>query len=168
MLSYFLLLAAAATPAELPTADMPHAEKKELQELVAIFTQTEEIAAEIATAQTPTENSPVANATPITITNAIEPSMLEYQHWTGKYSPEKFTISVNGTEVAQGKTIELAAGTKNVEIRYDYSFMSGMRTGGRTIAYELTEHSTQANITFSWKDDWRIVVDNGVAIKEVT
>jgi len=177
MLSYLFLLAAAAAPTDLPTTDITDKETpsfaeamesmQEIQELVAILAQ-EETASDIIAATAPAETTSVADATPIIIANAIEPSMLEYKHWTGKYSPEIFTISVNGTQIEQGKTIEVPATTKTVEIRYDYSFMNGIKSGGKTISYELNENITQVNITFSWKDDWRVLVDNGVAVKEVT
>src|SRR5437879_2049156 len=46
----------------------------------------------------------------IIITNAIEPSMLEYKHWTGTYSPELFTLIINDTQVLQGETYTLKSG----------------------------------------------------------
>ncbi|HLC07276.1 MAG TPA: hypothetical protein VJJ26_03750 [Candidatus Babeliales bacterium] len=178
MFTYLFLLAAAATSSELPTTDLTAieassfaeatADMQEIQELVAIFTQ-EETAPETFTAATlePTPTLVALATSPITITNAIEPSMLAYKHWTGTYSPETFTVAVNGTEVEQGKACEIPAGTTAVEVQYKYSFMSGMRTGGKKISYQLNENVTQANITFNWKDDWRVIVDNGKAIKEI-
>jgi hypothetical protein len=177
MLSYLFLLAAAATPSELPTTDLAPTETsafndamadQEIQELITVLAQEEACAELVVQEQTATTTELVAiQATPITITNAIEPNMLEYKHWTGKYSPETFIISVNGTKIEQGKTCEVPATATTVEIGYTYSFMNGMKTGGRKISYQLNENITQANITFNWKDDWRVVVDNGTAIKEI-
>ncbi|HLW72487.1 MAG TPA: hypothetical protein VKR54_00385 [Candidatus Babeliales bacterium] len=161
MFIYLFLLAAITTLSELPTNDN---EIKELQELVAIFTDTEN-------EETTLEDAAAVNVivtTPITITNAIEPDMLKYKHWTGTYSPETFTLIINGTEVAQGAQHTLPAETKTVDIQFSYSFMKGMRTGTKTVTYQLNENITQANITFSWKDDWKVLVDNGTALKEVT
>ncbi len=104
----------------------------------------------------------------IIITNAIEANMLEYKHWTGTYNPETFTIMVNGIEVAQGAQHTLPAETKNVDVMLSYSFMNGIRKGTKTVSYALHENSTQAKITFSWKDDWQVLVDNGKAIKKVS
>lgn len=171
MFVYLFLLAAVAASPELPTINLTPTETRAIEELVAILAQ-EESASTIAT-KTP-ETTAVAieavedQTTPIIITNSIDASMLEYKHWTGKYSPEKFAISVNGAEITEGKTVEIPAKTSIIEIGYTYSFMNGMRTGGKTIAYKLDESTTHAHITFSWKDDWRVIVDNGVAVKEVT
>lgn len=163
----YLFLLAATVAAETPNLDLTPAEENAIQEIVAVLAQ-EETTVTIATTETQTSTTPViAEIQPIIITNAIEPSMLEYKHWTGKYSPESFAITINGTEIESGKTATVPANTKTVEIGYTYSFMNGMKSGGRKISYELHENSTQAQITFNWKDDWRILLDNGKAIKEI-
>jgi hypothetical protein len=173
MLSYLFLLAAAASAQELPTTDVTPTEQQELQELVANLTvETDEAAAQptvvAANVAEQPATAPEVAASPIVVTNAIEPKMLEYKHWTGKYSPEKFSISVNGAEIAQGSTYEIPANSSTVEIGYTYSFMNGMKSGGRKISYQLNENITQLNITFDWKNDWRVIVDNGKAVKEVS
>jgi hypothetical protein len=169
MFLYLFLTAALIASSETPTTNTTAQEQQELQEIIALFAQCDnatDSVTEIATTST-TENI-VASTVPIKITNAIEPSMLAYKHWTGTYSPETFTVKVNGTEVAQGACYELKETDSSVDISYAYSFMSGMRTGTKTVTYKLNENSTQANITFSWKDSWKVLVDNGVAVKEVT
>lgn len=169
MLSYLFLLAAATTP-ELPPADFTPEQTQAIQELAALIAEDNTAGVVVAEVTVQTSTSApqvVAIAQPITITNAIEPKMLEYKHWTGKYSPDKFSISVNGTEIEQGKTRSIPANTQTVEIGYTYSFMNGMKSGGRKISYQLDENITQANITFNWKDDWRVMIDNGKAVKEV-
>ena len=136
-----------------------------IEEIVAILNQDETaltIAPENQEAVTP-----VVVAQSITVTNSIEPHMLEYKHWTGKYSPEQFSISINGVAIESGKTCEIPANSKTIDIGYSYSFMNGMKSGGRKISYQLNENISQANITFNWKDDWRVVVDNGKAVKEI-
>lgn len=159
MLLYLFLLAATAAAPELALTDLTPAQETEIKELVAILEQE---------TQEPTEEQkaePTASA--ITITNAIAPSMLEYKHWTGKYSPDVFTVSVNGTEVATGTTCEIPGDSSTIEVGYTYSFMNGMRSGGKKISYQLNENIAQANITFDWKNDWRVIVDNAKAIKEI-
>ena len=169
MLPYLFLLAAAIVSPELPSIDLDltPAETNAIQEIVAILEQ-EECATTIAV-ETPGTISIAATpqAQPIIITNGIQPNMLEYKHWTGKYSPDQFAITINGTEIESGKTSEIPARSKTVEIGYTYSFMNGMKSGGRKISYELNENITQANISFDWKNDWRVIVDNGKAIKEI-
>lgn len=159
----YLFLLAAATSTELPNVDLTQAEETAIQELIAVLTQ--EMQAEESTQAQKTETTAVTS--PITITNAIEPTMLEYKHWTGKYSPEQFAISVNGAEIEAGKTCNIPANATTVEIGYTYSFMNGMKSGGRKISYQLNENISQANITFDWKDNWRIILDNGKAVKEI-
>lgn len=167
MLTYLFLLAAATTAPELPTINLTPAETAAIEEIVAVIEQEKNTS--IITPETPettTTAAVAAKAQSIIITNAIEPSMLEYNHWMGKYSPEEFSICVNGTEIEQGKTIEIPANISTVEIEYRYSFMKGVYNGGKKISYQLNENITQANITFNWKDDWRVLVDNGKAIKK--
>jgi hypothetical protein len=100
----------------------------------------------------------------ITINNNIKPDMLTYKHWTGKYNPDSFKVFVNNTEVAQGNSLQLPSETKTVDLTFDYSFVNGKRTGSKTVSYELNENSTQGNITFSWDDDNKIIIDNGTAV----
>ncbi len=165
MLTYLFLLAAATCP-EVPTLDLTPTESAALQEIVAVLNQNENEATIDQISET-TETIATPEALPITITNSIQPSMLEYKHWTGKYSPEQFAISINGAEIKSGETCELPASSKTVEIGYTYSFMNGMKSGGRKISYELNENITQVHITFNWKDDWRVIINNGKAIKEI-
>ncbi len=100
----------------------------------------------------------------ITISNNIKPDMLTYKHWTGKYNPDSFKVSVNNSEVAQGATLQIPSETKTVNVTFDYSFVNGKRTGSKTVAYKLNDDATQANITFSWDNDNKIIIDNGTAI----
>jgi hypothetical protein len=100
----------------------------------------------------------------ITINNNIQPGMLTYKHWTGKYNPDSFKVFVNNTEVAQGTSLDLPSETKTVDLKFDYSFVNGKRAGSKTVSYKLNENSTQGNITFSWDDDNKIIIDNGTAI----
>jgi hypothetical protein len=174
-----LLIVALTALSELST---PNTEEKKLQEFITVLTTEDENTPKTETAAAPsTENTPATPTTdtiapadqiaiqktaqPIIITNAIESSMLAYKHWTGTYNPDSFTVTINGAEIAQGNQHTLPAETKTVDIAFSYSFMSGMRTGTKTISYQLHENITQATITFSWKDDNKILLDNGTLLK---
>jgi len=100
----------------------------------------------------------------ITITNGIQKDMLAYKHWTGTHTPEAFKVFVNKEEVAQGSTITIPAEIKTVDLTFDYSFAKGMYKGSKTVSYQLNNNITQASITFSWKDDNKIMIDNGTKI----
>ena len=166
---YLFLLAVVTAAPELPTINLTPVETTAIKEIVAILEQEENEFPILAETPESTQTTiAIAVAQPITITNAIEPTMLEYKHWTGKYSPDEFSISINGTKTETGKTVEIPAHSKTVEIGYTYSFMNGMKSGGRKISYQLNENITQANISFNWKDEWRVMIDNGKAVKEIT
>jgi hypothetical protein len=175
MLMYLFLIAAITASSELPTTNT---EEKELLELITILTtqDTPEAITENTLQNTPTATEKkVATADdeiitekiaqPIIITNGIEPSMLAYKHWMGTYSPESFTITINGTEVAQGTQHTLPAETKTIDVSFSYSFVSGMYKGNKSVSYQLNENTTQATITFSWKDANKILIDNGTLLK---
>jgi hypothetical protein len=132
---------ATETPSEMPTTES----------VSAIPTETVQA----------TEDKP---STFITINNNIKPDILTYKHWTGKYNPDSFKVFVNKTEVAQGNSFQLPSETKTVDLTFDYSFVNGKRTGSKTVSYKLNEDVTQANITFSWDNDNKIIIDNGTAV----
>jgi|SRR4030095_2491880 len=168
MFLYLLLATAIITTPDTP--DMPRIDP-ELQEIITLFTATTDeettdtaIATNASTTETISTTTP--EQAPITITNAIEPSMLAYKHWTGTYSPDKFVITINGTEVTHGASYTITTIKDPLEISYSYSFMNGMRSGAKKVSYQLNENSTHAQITFSWKDNWKVLVDNGTPIKQ--
>jgi hypothetical protein len=173
---YLFLIAAITVSSELPTTNT---EEKELLELITILTtqDTPETVTENTLQNTPPTATEKTVATaddemitetiaqPIIITNGIEPSMLAYKHWMGTYSPESFSITINGTEVAQGTQLSLPAETKTIDVSFSYSFVSGMYKGNKSVSYQLHENITQATITFSWKDANKILIDNGTLLK---
>jgi hypothetical protein len=102
----------------------------------------------------------------ITITNGIEPSMLSYKHWTGTYSPDVFTVYINDTTLEPGQTYTLADSKTPVVIRFDYSFMNGMRKGTKTTTYIMNDQATSATLTFSWLDTHKTLLDNATLTPE--
>jgi hypothetical protein len=123
-----------------------------------------EVPIETAQNEQPATTEPAAHPSSVTITNNIQPDMLTYKHWTGKYNPDSFKVFVNDTEIAQGAALEIPSETKTVNLKFDYSFVNGKRTGSHTVSYKLNDDITQANITFSWDNDNKIIIDNGTAI----
>lgn len=166
-LSLLLFAMTAIITTETPEIDID----PELQEIITLLSASDEACIEENSATEIAENTDEADATvqkqtSITITNAIEPSMLAYKHWTGTYSPDIFTVTINGMEVACGTNYTITSTQEPLEIGYSYSFMKGMRTGAKTVSYQLNEHITNAQITFSWKDNWKILVDNGTPVSQ--
>lgn len=152
MFAYLLCATAIATPIELPTTNVT-----DPQNIEQIVTLSEE-------KEINPDTIVVTEKKLITITNSIQPNMLAYKHWTGTYNPDKFTVFVNDTEIAQGAEIKIPAATQTVNLRFDYSFVSGARKGTKTVSYKLNDNITQANITFSWQDDNKIIIDNSTII----
>lgn len=142
---YFIALLATA---ELEIAENPTPETTS----VTIESNTEAIAQEITT--------------PVTITNSIVPSMLSYKHWTGTYSPDVFTVYINDTTIEPGQTYTLTDSKTPVVIRFDYSFMNGMRKGTKTTTYTINTQATTANLTFSWLDTHKTLLDNATIAPE--
>lgn len=150
-LNPFTLQATKKTSSALPVVDSESQESQKPAEEIAHRNQT-----------APAE--PATQPSSITITNTIKPDMLTYKHWTGKYNPDSFKVFVNDTEVAQGNSLDLPSETKTVNLKFDYSFVNGKRTGSKTVAYKLNEDTTKANITFSWDNDNKIIIDSGTAV----
>ena|SRR5579872_4741016 len=158
MLSHLLFAATLIASGDTPSND------PEIQEIIALLTQDAPEINPIA-ACAPVDLTQESAETSITIKNAIEPNMIAYKHWTGTYDPDTFTITINGVEVAQGAEHTIPATQDPITIRYDYSFVNGKRTGAKVVSYQLNENITEANITFSWNNDWRVVVDNATPIE---
>lgn len=111
-------------------------------------------------------NSPAATRR-VTVYNNIDTIMKKYKHWTGSYEPTTFAIAINGTIIEQGqaKVINI---TNNQQLNAlcSYDFMNGYRKGAYDITYAVQPDVTELNMTFSWKDDWRILFDHATPMKK--
>lgn len=86
--------------------------------------------------------------------------MLKYKHWTGTYSPDKFTVSINGTTVQPGESCTITE-KKSFDVEYEYSFVNGYRTGKETLSYAMNENSSNGTLTFSWNSKpHHVSIDN--------
>lgn len=101
----------------------------------------------------------------ITIKNDIEPSMLQYKHWTGTYKPSIFVITINGQTIEQGKEYQVTATDNMLEIGYNYSFMNGMRTGAKIVKFQIEKNTEPLNLTFSWDNEWRVIIDHATPLE---
>ena len=165
MFIYLLLLLTTATALDL---DLSETEAQEVKEIISLISQDEEFT-QLTEACSPqiAEETKQTQSSSITISNNIAQEALVYKHWSGTYTPEQFTISVNGNELQQGEKIDVCPENGIVTLGYTYSFHNGMRTGGKKVEYKLNENTAHSAIGFSWKDDWRILLDNATAIKEI-
>ncbi len=100
----------------------------------------------------------------ITITNGIQPHMLEYTFLGTSYSPDSFALTVNGKALQPGDSVSLSP-QKTVAIRYDYSFAKGWRTGAKEIEFDLDPEKTDFDLTFSWNNKWRVSARGAAPLK---
>ena len=115
-----------------------------------------------------TPDQPQSVCPTIVITNSIESAMLGYKHWTGTYTPDIFTISINDTEIAPGETYTSNNSEDVLRVTCHYSFMNGMRSGDKTVLYKLHQGCSTATLTFSWLEPHKIIIDNASIIPETT
>lgn len=101
----------------------------------------------------------------ITITNAIEPDMLDYEYW-GKRTPESFTVLINKKEIKHGESYEVKKEEENLTITYSYSFASGIYKGSKEVTYKMNDNADKEKLTFSWNETWRVLVSNATPIKQ--
>jgi len=101
----------------------------------------------------------------IKIKNGITPEMTQYRFWGSSYKPTDFYLSINGKVLKHGENIECPVDESGrVEITYHYDFKSGMVTGSKCIEFEIPQNEHTMLITFSWKDNYRLISNCGRAI----
>lgn len=103
----------------------------------------------------------------IKINNAINDHMTRYKHWTGTYTPTTFATFINGIEIKGNQREVVQLTDKNTFIAsFAYEFKNGYKQGAYEITYQVPEEITDLQMTFSWKDDSRIVFDFATPIKK--
>jgi hypothetical protein len=101
----------------------------------------------------------------IKIYDDITDAMLSYKHWTGRYTPTFFELAVNGTLFQDTQDpLSIQVIDSLLMIRYTYEFMNGRRGGSKEVTFQLDEQCDEFHITFSWKDEWRIIIDHATPL----
>ncbi len=93
----------------------------------------------------------------IKVTNNITQKMLAYTKGFMQYTPD-FTLIVNHQAIEPGKQQEITINDNSLTIGYTYNFMNGYKKGSKEIAFTVPATSNELDITFSWKNDWRVIV----------
>lgn len=101
----------------------------------------------------------------VRVTNNIEQSMLTYKHWTGKYEPSTFVMKIDGQTIEQDKEYDIIVTDNILKVRYDYSFINGMRKGAKIIKFQLEKNAVDLLITFSWNDEWRVIINQATPVE---
>ena len=108
------------------------------------------------------------NVRSISITNSIEDDMLGYKHWTGTYTPKIFILHVNGKKINPGatKSIDLFDNLLVVRFEYDYGYNIKRARGASEVTFTVDKNATECDITISWNNEWRIIIDNATPKEE--
>ncbi|HEV2916586.1 MAG TPA: hypothetical protein VGW78_02465 [Candidatus Babeliales bacterium] len=115
------------------------------------------------------DNSLQTSGRSIIIQHIIDIPTLTVKHWTGTYSPNLLTVTINNHEipiVVDSKLVSSTPHTITIEdttftMTYYYEFMGGMRKDKQTFTYTLTGPQVSAlNMSFSWDTPWHVVFDN--------
>ncbi len=104
----------------------------------------------------------------VSITNSIDDTMLGYSHWTGTYTPKTFTVRVNDKKIGYGKTKKIEITNNKFTVRYDYDFGYNVKKarGAVEILFKMDKNASECDLTFSWNNSWRIIIDNATPISE--
>lgn len=101
--------------------------------------------------------------TKITVRNKIEKKMLTYHKGFFSLTPN-FDLSVNDQPVKQGQQLEVPVVDGKVNVTYAYDFM-GHKKGKKNIVFQVPAGNDALDITFSWKQEPRIIMGNAHALE---
>lgn len=106
----------------------------------------------------------------ITIKNGIDDTDLAYQHWTGSYSPKKFTVSINGVEIDQQGSVPITIINNELIVSYSYDFGYNIKKarGAYQVTFAVEKDATDLLLTFSWHNDWHVILDKATPQEEET
>ncbi len=108
----------------------------------------------------------------ITIENQLTKKMLTYKYFVS-YNPTKFDLYANNVHLITLDEKQRPVSTQlnkvplkdnKLVIRYYYEFMNGSRKGAKEVVFKIEPDTEILNLTFSWKDKWRVIFDNAVPI----
>jgi hypothetical protein len=101
----------------------------------------------------------------VTFKNGITKPMLAYSYLFIKYSPSRFTVSINGQQIDPGQEKAITVTHNKITVQYAFEFGTH-RSGTRSAEYSVDENTTTAAFTFGWKKTIRIAIDGTTPISE--
>lgn len=96
----------------------------------------------------------------ISIHNKITNDMLVY-HKAGENIPKKFSVFINGKEIAQGTTLnDIKVINNMLRITYEYVFHRAFvtRKGSKEALFKLPQDKKAFELTFSWIDKFHMII----------
>ena len=95
----------------------------------------------------------------VIIKNKITKKMITYTKCFVPYTPD-FVLKVNGTELKLGEEQSIAIKKNRVTVTFSYNFLNGYKKGTSAVEFDLPESKQECEITFSWKNDWRVIMND--------
>lgn len=95
----------------------------------------------------------------VKIVNTINHEMLGYKHWTGKYHPTTFTMTINGKPFSFEEENEVAVEHDKLLIEYYYEFMNGYRKDRVKLEFNVPQKISQLTMSFDWKSRPHVLFD---------
>ena len=99
----------------------------------------------------------------ICLKNGITKKMISYTKCFVSYTPD-FRLQIGDQELRPGKAQTITVDGDTITIAYDYNFLNGYKKGRRVVSFALPEHKNEFEVTFSWKNDWRVILESAKPI----
>jgi hypothetical protein len=83
------------------------------------------------------------------------------------FKPTKFKLTINGTKLRDGQSLNIDVENNKFLIRYDYEFKAMFQTfaGYREVEFEIDPERNHYEIDFSWKHEHRFIIKHAKFIR---
>lgn len=109
------------------------------------------------------DKQPIDSSRKITVRNNINKKMITYHKGFFSLTPN-FDLSINNQTIKQGQELEVPVIDGKINVTYAYDFM-GHKKGKKNIVFEAPPGNDALDITFSWKQEPRIIMGNAKAVE---
>ncbi|MEX0849022.1 MAG: hypothetical protein WD055_02240 [Candidatus Dependentiae bacterium] len=101
----------------------------------------------------------------VTVKNSITKEMISYSKCFASYTPD-FSLTINDQTIQPGEEKKINITNDQLTTSYSYNFLNGFKKGKRTVEFEMPSDKEKFEITFSWEDDWHVLIKNSKPIKK--
>ncbi len=103
----------------------------------------------------------------IKVNNKITQKMIAYSKGFMQYTPD-FTLTINNVPIKQGNQQQIVIENNCITVGYTYNFVNGYKKGSKEIEFMVPVTEDELDITFSWQDDWRVVISGAQPHKVIS